>query len=171
MQTRNEGFVMTLMNARKNSAQSAEGYRQLSEAAESAELKRDLDSWTSITENDVRELDHCFERIGKKPDLAFPLERAFAAELKAELTQMQTSMGRELYIVVKATELALRSMAGYPILISVAEEAGYFDVSALLEAIVARRLAFMQKHQCRMQDLIESGIAQTGRLATLKRAV
>jgi ferritin-like metal-binding protein YciE len=166
-----EVLIMTLRNARKHSAQSSKAYRQLSEAAESVEFKRDLESWASDTENDLKSLDRCFERIGTKPaDLSFPPEDAFAPDLKAELAQMQTSMGRQLYILVKASELALRSMAGYPILISAAEEAGYFDVSALLEAIVARRLAHMQKHQRLMQDLIESSIAQTGRLATLQRA-
>lgn len=166
-----EVFVMTLSNARRNSAQSAKAYRQFSEALEDLELKRDLEAWASITENDVKALDHCFKRIGVKPvDLSFRLEDAFGPGLKAELAQMQTSMGRQLYILVKITEVVLRSMAGYPILISAADEKGHYDISALLEAIVARRLAFMQKHQRLIQDLIENSIAQTGSLGTLERA-
>jgi ferritin-like metal-binding protein YciE len=164
-----EVFLMTLSNARKNSAQSARAYRQFSEAAESVALKRDLESWASMTENDVRALDQCFEKIGENPvDLPFSLQEVFAPDLTAELTQMQTSMGKQLFILIKATELALRSMAGYPSLISVAQEMGRFDVSALLEAIVARRLTFIQRNQSLAQDLIDGGSAQVSRSAAIK---
>lgn len=166
-----EVFLMTLSNARKNSAQSARAYRQFSEAAESAALKRDLESWASMTENDVRALDQCFEKIGENPvDLPFSLQEVFAPDMMAELTQMQSSAGKQLFILIKAIEVALRSMAGYPSLISVAKEMGRFDVSALLEAIFARRLAFIQQNQCLTQDLIESSSAQTSRSAAVKGA-
>ena len=170
MPTRNNNnedvFVMTLSNARKNSAQSAKASRQFSEAAESFELRRHLKAWASIAENDVKSLDHCFERIGEKPvDLPFRLEDALAPDLKAELPLMQTSTARQLYILIKATELALRSMAAYQFLISGAEETGHYEVSAVLGTILAHTLAFMQQNQRLMQELIESRIAATCRSA------
>jgi regulator of sigma D len=72
-----EVFVRTLSRARKNSAQSAEVYRQFSNAAESFELKRHLEKLALISENDVTSMDHFLERIGEKPvDPPFRLEDA-----------------------------------------------------------------------------------------------
>lgn len=166
-----EVFVKILSSARKNASQSARVYRELRDAAESFELKQDLEKLAFITENDVMSLDHCFERIGEKPiDPPFRLEDVFGPDLKGELAQMQNSTARQLYILVKATELTLHDVAEYPVLISAAEVTGYYDVSALLETILEHRMELMEKDRRLVRDLIESKIAETGRLAALERA-
>ena len=47
-------FVMMLSNVRKESADTARAYRRLGEAAESSELKQDLEARAFITENDLK---------------------------------------------------------------------------------------------------------------------
>lgn len=166
-----EVFVTILSRARKNSAQSAEVYRQFSAAAESFELKRDLETFASVTENDVNALDHCFERIGEKPvNLPFRLEDAFAPGLEAEIEHIQTSTARQLYILFKVNEQVLRSIVGYSILISEANETGRYNVSEVLQAILARRIAFIQQNHRLAQSLIERKIAEVGGSAALHSA-
>ena len=80
-------------------------------------------------------------------------------------------MARELYILVKATELALHSMAEYPMLISAAEVIGCHEVSAVLETILEHRLAFMEQDRRLVRDIIESNITENSRLASLQSAV
>jgi ferritin-like metal-binding protein YciE len=165
-----EVFVRILSQARKNSAQSAELYRQFGKVAENFELKQHLETLAFISETDVTSMDHFFERVGEKPvDPPFRLEDAFAPDFKGELSQMQTSTARQLYILVKATELGLHRMAEYPMLISAAELTGYEDVSALLKTILKHRLAFLEQDRRLVRGLIESRVAETSRLAVVPR--
>lgn len=166
-----EVFIQILSNARKNSSQYAKVYRQFSEATDNSKLKRVLEKLAFITENDVKSVDHCFEKIGEKPvEPPFRLEDVFAPDFKKNLAQIETSTARQLYILVKATELALHSMAEYPMLISAAEVIGYHEVSALLESILEHRLAFMEQDRRLVREIVESNLAETGRLAAFQRA-
>jgi hypothetical protein len=56
------------------------------------------------------------------------------------------------------------------VLISAAEVTGYYDVSALLETILEHRLELMEQDRRLVRDLIESKIAETGKLAAIERA-
>lgn len=166
-----EVFVMILSDAHKNCARSARAFRQLSEAAESFELKQELEARAFITDNDVKLLDHCFERIGEKPlNFPFRLEDALAHDFKSGLAQIQAPAGRQLYILVKATELGQHSIAEYPILISAAEVTGSYVVGALLKTILAHKLAFMDEDRRLVRDLIKGEIAESGRLTALQTA-
>ena len=169
-------FVMMLSNVRKKSADTARAYRRLGEAAESSELKQDLEARAFITENDLKSLDHCFERIGEKPVvIPFHLEAALvedvlASDFEGTLAQLETSASRNLYILAKAAELVQQSITEYPILISAAEVTGHHVLGVVLETILAHKLALMERDRRLERDLIEGEIAKSGSLADLQAA-
>ena len=169
-------FVTILSNVRKKNADAARAYRRLGDAAESSELKQDLEARAFITENDLISLDHCFERIGEKPVvIPFHLEDALVedsvvSDFERTLTQLETSASRNLFILAKAAELVQLSITDYPILISGAEVTGHHVLGVLLETILAHKLALMERDRCLERDLIEGEIAKSGKLADLEAA-
>ena len=156
-----EVFVTLLSDARQNTERSAKAYQEFSQAAQNPDVKEALEARAFITERNLETLDKIFALIGEKPvKLSGRLHDVFVEDFKKELGEIQSPPARHLFILAKAIHLAHLRFAEYVALIAAADVTGHFAVGALLESVLADKLAFLERDRRLIRHIIEGKLAE-----------
>ena len=152
---------MLLSDARNNTEQTTELYREISQMAENPDLQEALEARAFVTEQNLEALNECFEIIGEKTvKLSGRLHEVFVEDFKRELGEIQSSAARHLYILAKATQLAHLRLAEYAALVAAADVTGHYGVGVLLESVLADKIAFLERDRRLVHHILEGKIAE-----------
>ena len=156
-----EVFVMLLSNARNHTERNIKGYQEIGQTAENPDVKEALKARQFVAQENLRTLDECFAMIGEKPvQVSGKLQDVFLEDFKRELAEIQSPVGRHLYILAKATQLAQLRFAEYAALIAAADATGNYGVGVLLESVLSDKLAFLERDRRLVRHLIAGRVAE-----------
>jgi len=149
-------FVTLMSEARNNTERTAKIYQELSQEAQNPDVQENLEAQAFVTEKNLEALDRCFEIIGEKPqETNRCMHDVFVEDFKKELTEIESPPAKHLFMLAKATQLAHLRYAEYITLITAAELTGHTVVGVLLESTLADKLAFQERTQRLIQNIIE----------------
>lgn len=149
-------FVTLMSEARNNTERTAKVYQELSQEAQNSDVQENLEAQAFVTEKNLEALDRCFEIIGEKPqETDGRIHDVFVEDFKKELTEIESPPAKHLFMLAKATQLAHLRYAEYMTLITAAEVTGHTVVGVLLESTLADKLAFQERTQRLIQNIIE----------------
>jgi ferritin-like metal-binding protein YciE len=144
--TPKELFVALLSQLRHGAERSTKIYDELGQAAENPEIKEALDAREFISGQILSRLDECFRLIGEKPvKPSGRLQEIFVEDFRKELGEIQSPIGRRLFVLAKATRLMHLMIGEYVALIAVADTLGHPAVGVLLESCLADKIAFAER--------------------------
>jgi ferritin-like metal-binding protein YciE len=149
--------VSMLSELRHGAERSQNIYQELGEAAQNPEIKEALDARELVSSQILKRLDECFRLIGEKPaKINQRLHEVFIEDFRRELSEIQGSVTRKIFVLARASHLAHLQVASYITLIAAADTLGHPGVGVLLESCLADKLAFME----RTRSLIHEQIAE-----------
>ena len=159
--TPREVFIMLLSNARNQTERSVKAYEIIGQHAENPDVKEALKARAFVAEENLRALDECFEMLGEQPvQLSGKLQEVFVEDFKRELSEIQSPVARQLYILAKATHLAHLRFAEYAALVAAADATENYGVGVLLESVLADKLAFLERDRRLVRHLIAGRIKE-----------
>lgn len=159
--TPKEVFLMLLSNVRNRTERQSEIYQEIGRHAEEPEIKEAIQARAFVSKQILAKLDECFRSIGKKPvDSTGKLQETFLEDFRKEVTEIQSPVGRRLFVLAKLNQLAHLRMAEYEVLIAAADLAGHHGVGVLLETCLADKLAFAERNRRLIRHLAESRLAE-----------
>lgn len=155
-----EMFVLMLSDLRRGTEQTTKTFQELSEIAETPEVKEALEARVFVSNNTLNTLDQCFKLIGEKPvKTAGRIHDVFVEDFRRELAEIQNPVARRLFILAKANHLIHFRMAEYVTLIAAADLTGHYAVGLLLETCLADKLAFAERTRRLIRNVVETRIA------------
>ena len=156
-----ELFVQMLSDLRQGTERTTKIFQEISEAAETPEIKQALEARVFVSEKILATLDQCFKLIGEKPvKLSGRLHDIFVEDFRRELAEIQHPMARKLFILAKANHLIHFRIAEYRALIAAADLTGHYAVGVLLESCLADKLAFVERTRRMLRNMFEIKIAE-----------
>lgn len=155
-----EMFVLMLSDLRRGTEQTTKTFQELSEIAETPEVKEALEARVFVSNNILTTLDQCFKLIGEKPvKTTGRIHDVFVEDFRRELAEIQNPLARRLFILAKANHLIHFRMAEYVTLIAAADLTGHYAVGLLLETCLADKLAFAERTRRLIRNVVETKIA------------
>src|ERR1700747_3666227 len=96
VKTPKELFVTLLSDARQSTERSAKLYHEISQAAQDADIKEEMESRAWISEKDLSAIDRCFELIGEKPvnTSGSRLQEVFIEDFRKDLAEIQNPVAK-----------------------------------------------------------------------------
>jgi ferritin-like metal-binding protein YciE len=156
IKTPKELFVTLLSDLRQGAERSANIYEELGNAAQDPEIKEALDAREFISGQVLSRLDECFRIIGEKPvKVGGKLHDVFVEDFRRELSEIQSSIARRIFILAKATRLTHLRIGEYVGLIAAADMTGHPAVGVLLESCLADKLAFAERTRRLIREVLE----------------
>lgn len=155
-----ELFVKLLSDVRQREEKTTKIYQEMSQAAEDQDVKEALESRVFIENQILSSLDQCFKLLGEKPvKVSERLHDVFVEDFRRELNEIQSPLGKTLFVAAKANHLAHLRIGEYVALIAMADVTGHYGIGTLLEGCLADKLAFVERTRRRIRNLIESEMA------------
>jgi ferritin-like metal-binding protein YciE len=152
-----EMFVKLLSDVRRGTEQSTKIYQEISEAADSREVKEALQARVFISDKILTTLDQCFNLIGEKPvKVTGRLEEVLLEDFRRELAEIDNPVARHLFILAKANHLLHFRIAEYNILVAAADMTGNYAIGVLLESCLADKLALAERTRHVVRNIIET---------------
>src|SRR6516162_488935 len=159
--TPKEVFLMLLSNVRNRTERQSDIYQELSRHAEEPEVKQAIEGRAFVSKQILEKLDECFRIIGEKPvKLSGQLQETFLEDFRREVAEIQSPIGKRLFVLAKLTHLAHLRAAEYEVLVAAADLAGHHGVGVLLETCLADKLAFAERNRRIIRRLFEARIAE-----------
>jgi ferritin-like metal-binding protein YciE len=159
--TPKEVFLMLLSNVRNRTERQSDIYQELSRHAEEPEVKQAIEGRAFVSKQILEKLDECFRIIGEKPvKLSGQLQETFLEDFRREVAEIQSPIGKRLFVLAKLTHLAHLRMAEYEVLVAAADLAGHHGVGVLLETCLADKLAFAERNRRLIRRLVEEKLAE-----------
>lgn len=156
-----ELFVQMLSDLRQGTEQTTKIFKEISEVAQTPEIKEALEARVFVSEKILATLDQCFKLIGEKPvKFTGRLHDIFVEDFRRELAEIQNPMARHLFILAKVNHLIHFRIAEYVALIAAADLTGHYAVGVLLESCLADKLAFVERTRRLIRNMIETKIAE-----------
>jgi len=151
-----EMFRMLLSEMRQNTGEAVNIYLELAHLVSDPQVKETLESRAFTSEKTFERLDECFDLVGEQPvRLSGRLQQFFMEEFRKELAEIQSSAGRQLFILAKLNQLTQLRIAEYTILIAAADMAGLHEASVLLGSCLLDRLAFVEGTHGLIRSMVE----------------
>jgi ferritin-like metal-binding protein YciE len=161
VQNPRELFVRLLSSLRQGSERSPKIYQELSQMVDDAEIKETLEARAFVSEKGLATLDQCFKLIGEQPTkVSSRLQDVFLEEFRKELADIQDSMTKRLYFLIRANHLTQLRIAEYSTLVAVADISGHVGVGVLLETALADRQAFVERTRRIIRHIAEAKLAK-----------
>jgi ferritin-like metal-binding protein YciE len=155
VKTPKELFVMLLSDVRQNTERSAKIYQEISQRAQDPDIKEALESRVWISEKDLSTIDRCFQLIGERPlQLSGRLQEMFVEDFWRELAEIQYPIGKQLFVLAKASHLVHLRIAEYAALVAAANLTGHYAVGVLLESCLADKLAFVERTRRLIRNIV-----------------
>jgi ferritin-like metal-binding protein YciE len=157
----NELFVYMLSAAWYGTERSIQVYQELSQLAQNPDIKDALEARSFICKNVITKIEQCFKLIGAQP--VKPTGRildVFVEDFRKELNEIQTPVGKFIYILGTASTLTHFRIASYEALIAFADRTGYYGVGVLLESCLADKLAFVERNRRMISKFVETKVAE-----------
>ena len=156
-----ELFVQMLSDLRQGTEQTTKIFKEISEVAQTPEIKEALEARVFVSEKILATLDQCFKLIGEKPvKFTGRLHDIFVEDFRRELAEIQNPLARHLFILAKVNHLIHFRIAEYVALIAAADLTGHYAVGVLLESCLADKLAFVERTRRLIRNIIETKIAE-----------
>lgn len=139
-------FVMLLSDLRQGAERTTNIFKELSEATQDPKLKELLEARVFLSHKILASLDECFKLIGTKPvNHNGRLRDLFIEDFRKDLSQIQSTDAKRLFILVRATHLIHLRIGEYVALIAAADLSDHQGVGVLLESCLADKLAFVEQ--------------------------
>ena len=107
VKTPKELFTTVLSAAREGTERTAKILQEISQAAQSPEIKEALDARIFVKDKILSTLDEVFRLIGEQPvKSGGRLLDVFVEDFRRELAEIQSPEARRLFVLVKAGQLA-----------------------------------------------------------------
>ena len=160
VETPKELFTTVLSAAREGTERTAKILQEISQAAQSPEIKEALDARIFVKDKILSTLDEVFRLIGEQPvKSGGRLLDVFVEDFRRELAEIQSPEARRLFVLVKAGQLAHIRLGEYRLLIAAADITGHYGVGVLLESCLADELAFIERARRLVRSIAEAKIA------------
>jgi ferritin-like metal-binding protein YciE len=155
-----EVFVLLLTNVRNGVQRHAAIYQEINQLIQDHDIKEAIEARIFLTEKTLSALDECFRLIGEQPvKTTGRLHEVFVEDFRRELSEIQSPLARNLYILAKIQQLAHIRIGEYIALIAAADMTGDYGVGVLLESCLADKLAFVERTRRLIKHAIESRTA------------
>ena len=155
-----ELFIWMLSDLRQGAERSTKIFQELAQIAQDPDVKEALEARVFISQKTQSTLDECFRIIGQKPvNTKGRLHEVFEEDFRRELSEIEFTEGRRLFILAKANRLAHLRMAEYQILIAAAELTGHYGVGVLLESALSDKMAFVERTRRLVRNRVQQRIA------------
>ena len=159
--TPKEVFLMLLSNVRNRTERQADVYQEIAKHAEEPDIKEAIEGRAFVSKQILQKLDECFRIIGEKPvNTTGRLQETFLEDFRKEVTEIQSPVGKRLFVLAKLTHLAHLRMAEYEVLVAAADLAGHHGVGVLLETCLADKLAFAERNRRLIRHVAEARLAE-----------
>jgi len=161
VQNPKEMFVKMLSDLRQGTEKTTKIFQEMSEVAQTPEIKEALEARVFVSEKILATLDHCFKLIGEKPvKLTGRLHDVFLEDFRRELAEIQNPVAKRLFILAKINHLVHFRIAEYVTLIAAADMTGHYAVGVLLESCLADKLALVERTRRLIRNIIETKMAE-----------
>jgi ferritin-like metal-binding protein YciE len=155
-----ELFVTILSAVREGTERTAKILQEMSQVAQSQDVKEALDARVFVKDKILSTLDEVFRLIGEQPvKSSGRLLDVFAEDFRREIAEMQSPETRRLFVLAKAGQLAHIRVGEYRLLVAAADITGHFGVGVLLESCLADELAFIERGRRLVRSIAEAKIA------------
>ena len=156
-----ELFVKMLSDLRQGTEQTTKIFQEMSEVAQTPEIKEALEARVFVSDKILATLDQCFKLIGEKPvKLTGRLHDVFLEDFRRELAEIQNPVAKRLFILAKINHLVHFRIAEYVTLIAAADLTGHYAVGVLLESCLADKLAFVERTRRMIRNIVETKMAE-----------
>lgn len=154
-------FLLLLSHARQTTERTTKAYDEFEEMAKDPEIKEALDARAFVSKGILAKLDECFRVLGEKPvQLTGELRETFLEDFRKELSEIQSPVGKRLYVLAKLIRLAHLRIGEYVALTAAADLAGHPGVAILLESCLAEKLAFVERNRRVIRRIAEARLAE-----------
>jgi len=161
VQNPKEMFVKMLSDLRQGTEQTTKIFQEMSEVAQTPEIKEALEARVFVSDKILATLDQCFKLIGEKPvKLTGRLHDVFLEDFRRELAEIQNPVAKRLFILAKINHLVHFRIAEYVTLIAAADLTGHYAVGVLLESCLADKLAFVERTRRMIRNIVETKMAE-----------
>jgi ferritin-like metal-binding protein YciE len=156
-----ELFVMLLSDARQGTERTIKILQEISQAAQDPEIKEALEARVFVSDQVLAKVDQCFKLIGEQPvKLAGRLQDVFVEDFRRELAEIQSPVGKHLFILAKVIHLNHLRIAEYAALVAAADITGKHGVGVLLESCLADKLAFVERTRRLIRNIVETKVRE-----------
>jgi len=155
-----ELFVLLLSHVRQGTERSEKLFQELGEIAQHPEIAEALKARAFVSERTLEKLDEAFRLIGEKPvTLTGRLEDVFVEDFRRELAEIQSPEAKRLFVLAKISHLIHLRVGEYVALVATADASGNFGVGVLLESCLGDTLAFVERTNRLIRNIIEMRVA------------
>ncbi len=156
-----ELFMQMLSDLLQSTGRTVNTYREMSDSAQTTEIKEALQARVFVSEKILATLQQCFQMIGEKPvKYTGRLDDVFVEDFRRELAEIKHPGARHLFILAKINHLDHCRIAEYVTLIAAADISGHYGVGLLLECCLADKLAFVERTRRLMYKIVEPKMAK-----------
>ncbi len=156
-----ELFVQMLSDLRQGTERTTKIFQEISEAAETPEIKQALEARVFVSEKILATLDQCFKLIGEKPvKPSGRLHDIFVEDFRREIAEIQNPVARKLFLLATVNSLIHFRIAEYVTLIAAADLTGHYAVGVLLESCLADKLALVERTRRMLRNMVEAKMAE-----------
>jgi ferritin-like metal-binding protein YciE len=156
-----ELFVMLLSDARQGTERTTKILQEISQAAQDPEIKEALEARIFVSDQVLAKVDQCFKLIGEQPvKLGGRLNDVFVEDFRRELAEIQSPVGKHLFILAKVIHLNHLRIAEYAALVAAADITGKHGVGVLLESCLADKLAFVERTRRLIRNIVETKVRE-----------
>lgn len=161
VKTPKELFVLMLSDVRQGNERTTKIFQELSQIAQHPEIKEALEARVFVSQKIHDTLDHCFKLIGEQPvKVGGRVYETLIEDFRKELAEIQNPVVWSLFVLAKANHLLHLRMAEYKALIAAADISGHYGIGVLLETCLADKLAFAERTQRLMRNIVETKVAE-----------
>ena len=156
-----ELFVMLLSDARQGTERTTKILQEISQSAQDPEIKEALEARVFVSDQVLAKVDQCFKLIGEQPvKLGGRLNDVFVEDFRRELAEIQSPVGKHLFILAKVIHLNHLRIAEYAALVAAADITGKHGVGVLLESCLADKLAFVERTRRLIRNIVETKVRE-----------
>ena len=161
IKTPKELFVMLLTDVRQGAEKAEKIYEEIGQLVQEPQIKEALQARAFVSGKVLATLDECFRLLGEQPArLTGRLQETLIEDFRKELAEIQGPVAKRIFALVKLNHLAQFRVSEYRALIAAAEATGHLGVSLLLETCLAAKLAFVERTQRFLRELVEARVAE-----------
>lgn len=161
IKTPKELFAMLLTDVRQGTEKAEKIYEEIGQLAQDPQIKEALQARAFVSGQVLAALDECFRLLGEQPaKLTGRLQEALIEDFRKELAEIQGPLAKRIFALVKLNHLAQFRVSEYRALIAAAEAVGHHGVSLLLETCLAAKVAFGERTQRFLREMVEAKVAE-----------
>lgn len=156
-----EVFLMLLSHVRQGTERATKLYDEIGDLARDPEIKEAIEARAFISKGVLAKLDESFKILGEKPvQLSGELRDTFIEDFRKEFNEIQSPVGRRLYVLAKLIRLTHMRIGEYVALTAAADVAGHHGVAVLLETCLADKVAFVERNRRLIRRIVEARVAE-----------